>query len=526
MATAEVLDLRDYAQVIWRRRRLVAVTTVVVMLLSLGVAFSQHRTYRSLTKVLVLPATIPGTQVAPSQVISMPNELEIAGSASVAAAAERIARRDGVDIGTVEVTSPIETETLDFQSSARDGRSAQITAQAYATAYLDFREENLLSGINTRSDSVDALLASLTARQTQLIDQIVRTDGDAEAAALQFELNSVNNEIRLRQQEQIELELAANTQVGRILQDAEVPLGPASPRPLRNLILGAVLGFLLGIVLALLRDRLDQRIQSREDVEAVTGATVLGYIPEAPSLHRLISVLPGGDPLAAEAFRSLRARLLFGASRDGFRTVMVTSAVEGEGKTATTANLAVALAQAETRTALVSGDMHHPGLWRYLPERGQRGLADVLAGASRLPEVLIQTDQDNLTLLPSGTLAKLPEAALGSADMLRIFGALLEDADLVLIDSAPVLGVSDTLELASLVDGVVLAVDGSQARKDLVREAVGELRSIGATILGVVLVRPDGHSFEKYSYKYGRREAQGATGDGATPRPESAQARR
>jgi capsular exopolysaccharide synthesis family protein len=267
---------------------------------------------------------------------------------------------------------------------------------------------------------------------------------------------------------------------------------------------------MLGVVAAIVRDRLDQRIRSREDVEAVTDVAALGLIPEAPTLHRLISVLPGGDPLAAEAFRALRARVLFGANRDGFRTIMVTSATEGEGKTATTVNLAVALAQADTKIVLVSGDMHRPGVWRYLPERGRRGLADVLAGGARLQDVLVQTDQDNLVLLPSGTLSKLPEAALGSADMLKVLEELLEDADLVLMDSAPVLGVADTLDMATLVDGVVLAVDASHARKDLVREAAAELRSVGASIVGVVLVRPDGRHFERYSsYKYGRRETLG-----------------
>lgn len=519
MATTEVLDLRDYIQVIWRRRRLVAATTGAVMLLSLAIAFTQQSTYRSLTKVLVLPVTVPGQAVAPNQIISMPNELEIATSAKVAAEAARKADRAGTSIGTIEVSSPTETQTLDFQASASDARAAQVTAQSYATAYLDFRRESLTSSIDSRLDSVESLLDDLTERQTDLIDQLADEDNPSLAAALQFDLNTVNNEIRLRQQEQNELELAQETEVGSILQDAELPLGPASPRPLRNLILGAVLGFMLGIAVALVRDRLDQRIQGREDVEAVTEAPALGLIPETPSLHRLIAVLPGGDSLAAEAFRSLRARVLFGANRDGYRTVMVTSAMEGEGKTATTVNLAVALAQADTRVVLVSGDMHHPGVWRYLPERGRRGLADVLAGSTRLQDVLVQTDQENLVLLPSGTLSKLPEAALGSAEMLRVLQELLEDADLVLLDSAPVLGVADTLDMASLVDGVVLAVDASTARKDLVREASDELRSVGASIIGVVLVRPDGRHFERYSYKYGRRETLGSPAEEAAGRP-------
>jgi capsular exopolysaccharide synthesis family protein len=510
MATTEVLDLRDYVQVVWRRRRLVVATAAIVTFLALILALVQSPVYRSATKVLVLPVSVPGQEISPNQLISMPNELEIATSATVSANAVRKADAAGVEAGTIEVTSPTETQTLEFQASARDARAAQVTATEYADAYIDFRQKNLTSSIDARIEAVDTRLGELTLDQGNLIDQLSEADSTAEATALQFELNSVNNEISLRQQERAELDLAINTEVASILQTAELPLGPASPRPLRNLILGAVLGLMLGVVAAIVRDRLDQRIRSREDVEAVTDVAALGLIPEAPTLHRLISVLPGGDPLAAEAFRALRARVLFGANRDGFRAIMVTSATEGEGKTATTVNLAVALAQADTKIVLVSGDMHRPGVWRYLPERGRRGLADVLAGGARLQDVLVQTDQDNLVLLPSGTLSKLPEAALGSADMLKVLEELLEDADLVLMDSAPVLGVADTLDMATLVDGVVLAVDASHARKDLVREAAAELRSVGASIVGVVLVRPDGRHFERYSsYKYGRRETLG-----------------
>jgi Mrp family chromosome partitioning ATPase len=155
---------------------------------------------------------------------------------------------------------------------------------------------------------------------------------------------------------------------------------------------------------------------------------------------------------------------------------------------------------------LVSGDLHHPGLWRYFPERKKAGLADVLAGAGSLPDVIIPTDHENLSLVPSGTLEKLPEAALGSPEMLAVIEQLRQRADIVIIDSAPVLGVSDTLELASIVDAVLLSVDASAAQKAPLREAVTELRSVGATIMGVAFHRPEGTHFEGYRYRY-RRES-------------------
>lgn len=508
MAATEVLDLRDYMQSISRRRRWVVVSTVLGAVLALGMSLSQNATYNAKTEVLVLPATVPGVEVAPNSIISMPNELEIANSAAVSAkAAAALAAAGGqAQLGTIEVTNPTDTQTLDFEASAPDPASAQATAKAYADAYGQFRQDSLLSSVQTRLDSVTQALKTLNDDRAKLLTKLAGASNQAEIAAVQSQLDTANQEIAARQQEQNDLELAANAEVARVLEEPVAPTAPSSPRPLRDVIIGAMLGFVLGLVLALLRDRLDQRVRDRDDVVAVTGAPVIGMIPDTASLHRMVALLPGGDPSAAEAFRTLRTRVLFSAAKEGFRSIMVTSATPYESKTTTAANLAVALAQADNRVVIVSADLHRPGLWRYLPDRGKLGLADVLAGAASLSSVVVPTAQDNLLLLPSGTLAIVPEAALGSADMLAIIEQLKDQADLVILDSPPVLGVSDTLELASIVDAVLLTVDTTHAKKSSLRETVGELQSVGATILGVLLHRPEKAHFEGYNYRYGHRE--------------------
>jgi tyrosine-protein kinase len=505
MAGTEVLDLRDYTQSIYRRRRWVVVSTVLGVILALGLSVSQRPSYRSSTEVLVLPATVPGVSVSPNAIISMPNELEIARSASVAQAAERLASDRGFQIGSIQVTNPTDTQTLGFRASASDATAAQATASAYADAYLEFRKESLTSSIDARLTSVRALLTTLDEERKSLLARLTHTTDPGAVAAAQSELSSVTEEISLREQEENELELASKVEVGRLLADAVEPTNPSSPRPIRDAIIGAALGFLVGVGLALLRDRLDERVRDRDDVVMVTGAPMLGLIPEAKSLHRMIALLPGGDQAAAEAFRTLRTRVLFSAAREGFSSIMVTSAAPFGGKTTTAVNLAFALAQADTRVVLVSADLHRPGLWRYLPERARLGLADVLDGTAVLSDVVVPTLQENLSLLPSGTLAKLPEAGLGSALMMTIIEQLKAQSDLVILDSSPVLGVSDTLELASIVDAVLLTVDATQAKKSSLRETVSELESVGATIMGAALIRPEKAHFEGYTYGYGYR---------------------
>jgi capsular exopolysaccharide synthesis family protein len=516
MAASEVLDIRDYTDAIYRRRRWVVVATLVGAILALGLSMAQQKMYVSMAEVLVLPATVPGTAVSPNALISMPNELQVAKSAKVGGYAADTAATGGFSLGGVQVTNPIDTQTLIFDASATDPTAAKQTAQAYADAYIRLREENLQSSIEDRLTAVGKIIEQIQAEQADAEESLSKLGSGPAANAIQYQLTGLSNELALRQQEENDLQLAVGTAVATVIAEPVAPSGPSSPRPVRNTIIGAALGFIIGLALGLLRDRLDQRVNDRQTVESITGAPVMGVIPEAKSLHRVLALRQGGDPAAAEAFRTLRTRVIFSALKENYRSIMVTSAQPYARKTTTSANLAVALAQADTRVVLVSGDLHHPGLWRYFPERKKRGLADVLAGADDLSDVILSTDQENLLLVPSGTLEKLPEAALGSPEMLAVIEQLRERADIVILDSAPVLGVSDTLELASIVDAVILSVDAMEAKKDTLRETVEELHSVGATIMGVAFHRPEGAHFEGYAYRYRRGSGESPNGAAET----------
>ena len=243
-------------------------------------------------------------------------------------------------------------------------------------------------------------------------------------------------------------------------------------------------------------------------------------IPRIAKLHDELAVGPAGDPVAAEAFRTLRTRLQFAASKDPFTTVMVTSANAGEGKTTTASNLAVALGQTEAKVILVGADLRRPGLHRYFPHRGL-GLGDVLTGAADLSEVITKTEIENLLLVPSGSPRNAPEGGLGAATMANILARLSAQADYVVVDAPPILGVSDGLDLASLVDGVLIVVDASRSQKDSVEETAVDLRSVGANVLGVILTHFDPGKFNpyyrqrsQYNYGYIRGDRGPQDGDG------------
>src|SRR5262245_19453198 len=264
MAASEVLDIRDYTDSIYRRRRWVVVSTVVCAILALGFSLSQQKMYSSEAEVLVLPATVPGTTVSPNALISMPNELQVAKSEKVAGLAAETAAAQGFILGPVEVTNPIDTQTLVFVASAPNPTAAQQSAAAYSSAYLDLRKENLHSSIEERLTAVGAIIDAITQQQEDAVKRLAALGGGPASNALQYQLTSLGQELALRQQEENDLQLADGAKVGTLIEDPVAPAGPSSPKPIRNTIIGAALGFVLGLILALLRDRLDQRVGDRE----------------------------------------------------------------------------------------------------------------------------------------------------------------------------------------------------------------------------------------------------------------------
>lgn len=495
------LPLRDLLGVLWLRKWWIVGCAVVFALIWYVRADLQPRSYTSTAGVLVLPVNVPEAGITSPGFVFMANEVQIAGSAAVAEiAAEKLASTD-VELAGVSITSPPDTQTIDFVARGSYPRSAAESAQAYADAYLEFREDNLLSSIRTQIKSIDALLVDLEDRLADARRELTQATSDADQQALTIEIASLSSQIQEQQQRRNTLELASETPVGQVLQPAYLPSFPSSPRPRRSLFLGALIGLLLGVGVAFLRDRLDQRIRGREDIESTVHAPVLGRIPNAPSLHRHIAVTPGGDVGAAEAFRSLRTRVLF-ATREGSSTIMVTSPMLGEGKTTVATNLAVAMAQTDVDVILVSADLRRPAVHRYFPQCVGRGLADVLNDGDEVGEVVVGTSQPHLVLVPSGTSSLSPEAGLGTNVMLNTLATLAQEAKAVVLDAPPVLGVSDTLDLASLVDHVILVVDASRARKDVILESLSELQSVGASVLGVVLTHFEAERFASYAGDY------------------------
>jgi len=305
------------------------------------------------------------------------------------------------------------------------------------------------------------------------------------------------------------------------LQEARIPASPVSPRVPLNLALGALVGLALGIAVSVLRSTLDTRIRGERDLRLVTDAPVLGGIAFDPKAKERPLIVQS-DPRSprAESFRSLRTNLQFLDFGGRARSFVITSAVESEGKSTTTANLAIALSDAGARVAVIDADLRRPKLASYLGLEGAVGLTDVLIGRAKLTDVLQPWGNRNMFVLPAGQIPPNPSELLGSRTMVTLLKDLEAEFDTVLIDAPPLLPVTDSAVLSKSAGGAILVVSSGRAHRGQVHAAIESLNSVGAEVLGVVLTMlptkgPDAYGYGQYGYSYVRPEG----ADGTSPAP-------
>ena len=286
-------------------------------------------------------------------------------------------------------------------------------------------------------------------------------------------------------------------------QHASIPANPVIPKPTRNISIGVALGVLLGIGLAFLRDRFDNTIKSRQILEQIAGVGLVGTIPFDKDCRNetAISFTSDHSPIA-EGFRELRTNLQFLEVDNPPRVLVITSSLPNEGKTTTAINLALALAEAENNVVLVDGDMRRPKLDKHLDLVGSVGLSTVLSGRVSLSDVLQKTQFPGLTVLTSGAVPPNPSELLGSLAAKKLMSEMRAQFDYVIVDSSPLLAVTDAAILAAASDGVLVIARFAGTKRDQLAHAIGNLRNVGAPILGAVFTMTPTRGNGSYSYSY------------------------
>lgn len=343
---------------------------------------------------------------------------------------------------------------------------------------------------------------------TSLIDLKVQ-DEDPERAALIAD--AVSASLIDVVQEELEFSGAGESPVKiTSVQPAVIPENAVSPRVPLNLALGAILGIAVGIAVAVLRTVLDTRIHSLRDIEQVTDAPMLGgitYDPEAAERPLIVHADPRNP--RAESFRTLRTNLQFLAVNDESqkrgRSFVVSSAGPSEGKSTTTANLAIALAESGARVVLIDGDLRLPKIADYMGIEGGAGLTDVLIGRAEPTEVVQRWGRGQLYVIPAGKVPPNPSELLGSKAMGRLMDELHNNFDFILVDAPPLLLVTDAAVISKRTNGTILVAASGSTRKQALEMAVRTLDTAGGIMRGVIVTMlptkgPDSYGYGAYGY--------------------------
>ena len=296
-----------------------------------------------------------------------------------------------------------------------------------------------------------------------------------------------------------------------IVKSAVPATTPSSPKKSLNLLLGLILGFSLGIAMGVLRLVFDNTVKNQEHLNGVTLLAAINYDEEAAT-KPLISDI-GRYSLRTESFRTLRTNLQFIKSEKPLHILTFTSCVPGEGKTTSALNISIALSQAGCKTLFIEGDLRRPRSAKYLRiEKGSIGLTDILAGhlpaitATNIKKLVTKWGEHDLHFLPSGKIPSNPAELLNSPLIDELFGTLRGIYDYVIIDSPPLLPVTDAAILAAKSDGAILIVKAGDTRIGQFRGALEALNAVGANTVGAIInmIPLESRDTEDYGWRYGK----------------------
>ena len=422
----------------------------------------------------------------------------------------------GAAYGVSSLTTPIyEAQTQMFVSAqsasnnladaAQGGTFTQQRVKSYAqiVASPDVLQPVIDQlHLNTTADKLAGQITASAPLDTVLINVSVDDPSPSRARDI---ANAVSQEFT-SQVQSLETPVGGGASQVKVtvVKQADLPLTPVSPRTKVNLALGLLLGLAMGVGLAVLRETLDTTVKRMDDLQRATGAGALGMIAydSDAAKHPLITAI---DPSSsrAESFRTLRTNLQFVDIDRPPRTVVITSAVAGEGKSTTACNLAITLAQAGIRVALVESDLRRPKIAEYLGIEGSVGLTSVLIGRASLDEALQSWGRCGLAVLASGPIPPNPSELLGSGHMVALLRQLQQRFDVVIVDAPPLLPVTDAAVLSRICDGAVLVVRYGKTRREQVERTAQALRTVDARILGTVMNMGPTKGPDAYAYGYG-----------------------
>ncbi|MCE7979629.1 MAG: polysaccharide biosynthesis tyrosine autokinase [Caldilinea sp. CFX5] len=549
------LDLKVYFRVLWHWAWLIILCSLLAAAAAYTTSLFAIPIYQASTTLLVDEARNPDA-----------NYQDLLVSERIARTYAELMKRP-TTLAQVATKFGIEPNVLNDAITAitvtplRDTQLIKVTVEGVSpelvAAVADTLPEVFIADINTvqtqrfagSKQNLEQQLAELN-NQIELQQVAVDDIGKAETADEAVRLGQLQNELAqtknsyanlLRSYEELRLTEVQSVDSIVIVEKAHIPSAPIRPRILLNTLLATVVGAMLALGVVLLLEYMDDRIKTPQDLLNIINTPILGTIARLPQTggrrkqnamaNRQASLITSLEPRhpVTEAYRSLRTNLQFSSVDETLRSLLVTSATPGEGKTTTAANLAVVLAQAGKAVILIDADIRKPQQHKIFDLPKSPGITEAMVSSNTpIGFFLRDTQVPNLRILTSGKEAPNPAELLGSNRMKQLLQSLQQEADFLVVDAPPLLAVTDAQVLANDVQGVLLVVNTEKTPRAMVARGAEAIQRANGRILGVVLNRLSSSArgyyyyYDSYSYYY-ENDEDGGDGDNKPKRKEGRQ---
>lgn len=494
------MEVRQYLDVLRRRRWLIVGVIIAAVLGALAYSFIAPRVYQGESTVLIdlqstgttliggqaespiLPDRILETQIG--LIMSRPVAMAVGKSLGLSASPQAL-------LSQVDAQGDTTTNFVTIDVQDRDPVMAAKLANAFAEQYVAYSRDAKRASIRAAAAQVQLSLDQALKRIATLA---VASSGSgvqqAELQAAHDSYNSLADKVQqLRIQEQLE------TGLGSVVSTAVPASTPVSPNPVKNVALALSVGALAALGLAFVVDALDGRIRTATAISEAYDAPVLARIPKDDSGDadsRSLAVVERPASAVAEAYRSLRNSIQFINFEHTIKTVIVASAEPHEGKSTVAANLAAVLAQAGWKVVLVVSDFRRPVTQEFFHVDDSIGLSDILAHGKAIDDALQPVPGlTNLRVLSAGKAPPNPSEMLGSKKMAEVMARLSGEADWVIVDTAPLLAVADAAAIVRWSDCVLVVGRSGVSRREGARRAREQLQRVGARVLGVAAMEAE-----------------------------------
>jgi capsular exopolysaccharide synthesis family protein len=513
------MELKKYTFPLRKWWWLVLASTLVAATLSYLYILRQPKTYQTHTTLMI------GTTINDPN----PTNNEFVLGQQLAAAYANIANRQMVRDATMKALGINQlppynahalpnTQLIEIAVSDTNPNRAQAVANELAAQLVLLSPTSAKPEEQGRQEFISQRLNVLEQQINDTEDEIKKLQEDLGSIISAQQIEETQNQITSLQSKLSTMQdnygtLLSNTQQGAIntltlIEPAALPTSPDGPNLGLTALLAAALGLILAVCEAYLLEFLDDTLKSGDDVERLFSTPIIGHIFEQKNGntdHHLYDVANLSQPIA-EAFRVLRTNIEMAEANRPLKTILVTSADIGDGKTSVATNLALFVAQRDKRVVLVDADLRKPRVHKYFNLANDQGLVDLLTRRASISDVLKVREDRKLAVLTAGSTPTDPTELLSSNKMDQLLSKLKETADFVIIDSPPFI-LADAMILSSKVDGVVLVVRPGHTRQPLAQVAMEQIKLVGARVIGVVLNRiplygADYYAGKRYLYTY------------------------